>query len=494
WAGFAVTAYVIACGWLLWRSRPRRDHDDATGNGSQVLVAWASQTGFAQELAERTAATLAGAGVPVRLRELSQVDAAMLADSPRALFVASTTGEGDPPDPALGFVRDVMATPAALPSLQFAVLALGDREYEQFCGFGHRLDQWLRQSGATPLFDLVEVDNGDAGALRHWQHHLGLLAQAPELPDWSPVAYEPWQLRERAELTPGSAGGPVFHLALSPPAGTPPHWKAGDIAEIGPRNAADAVDALLGTLGLAGDAPVTSGKQTIALRDALACAHLPEAAEVAGLDAQALPDRLKPLPHREYSIASMPHEGTLQLLVRHMRRPDGRSGLGSGWLCEHAALGSTIDLRIRANTNFHPPAPERPLLLVGNGTGIAGLRAHLAARVSAGARRNWLLFGERNRDRDFHYRDDIERWQADGFIERLDLAFSRDGDARRYVQHALHDAGDALRKWIDAGAAIYVCGSLQGMAPGVDAVLREMLGDARVEQLLLEGRYRRDVY
>src|SRR5690606_26463285 len=202
WAGFAVTAYVIACGWLLWRSRPRRDHDDATGNGSQVLVAWASQTGFAQELAERTAATLAGAGVPVRLRELSQVDAAMLADSPRALFVASTTGEGDPPDPALGFVRDMMATPAALPSLQFAVLALGDREYEQFCGFGHRLDQWLRQSGATPLFDLVEVDNGDAGALRHWQHHLGLLAQAPELPDWSPVAYEPWQQRWRAGVPP----------------------------------------------------------------------------------------------------------------------------------------------------------------------------------------------------------------------------------------------------------------------------------------------------
>jgi len=495
WAGFAVTAYVIACGWLLWRSRPRRDHDDATGNGSQVLVAWASQTGFAQELAERTAATLAGAGVPVRLRELSQIDTAMLADSPRALFVASTTGEGDPPDPALGFVRDMMATPAALPSLQFAVLALGDREYEQFCGFGHRLDQWLRQSGATPLFDLVEVDNGDAGALRHWQHHLGLLAQAPELPDWSPVAYEPWRLRERAELNPGSAGGPVFHIALSPPAGARPRWQAGDIAEIGPRNPASAVDALLDALGLAGDVPVTSGKRTIPLRDALARAHLPDTTEAAGLDAQALANVLKPLPHREYSIASMPHEGSLQLLVRHMRRPDGRSGLGSGWLCGYATPGDDIDLRIRANPNFHPPAPERPLLLVGNGTGIAGLRAHLAARVAAGARRNWLLFGERNRDRDFHYRGDIERWQADGFIERLDLAFSRDdGDARRYVQHALHDAAGALREWADAGAAIHVCGSLQGMAPGVDAVLREVLGDALVEQLLLEGRYRRDVY
>ena len=114
--------------------------------------------------------------------------------------------------------------------------------------------------------------------------------------------------------------------------------------------------------------------------------------------------------------------------------------------------------------------------------------------MQAGACRNWLLFGERNRDRDFHYRDDIERWHCDGFIQRLDLAFSRDGDERRYVQHALRDAADVLRTWIDDGAAVLVCGSLQGMAPGVDAVLRETLGDARVEQLLLEGRYRRDVY
>src|SRR5690606_19686037 len=278
------------------------------GDGPPLLVAWASQTGFAQELAERTAATLAGAGVPVRLRELSQVDAATLAAVPRALFVASTTGEGDPPDPALAFVRDMMAAPAALPSLQFAVLALGDREYEQFCGFGHRLDQWLRQSGATPLFDLVEVDNGDAGALRHWQHHLGLLAQQPELSDWSPVTYEPWRLRERVELNPGSVGGPVFRLSLLPPAGMQPTWQAGDIAETGPRNAAAAVASLLAALQLPAAAQVRFGDRQLALSDALSRAHLPESAAVAGLEPQALADILKPLPHREYSIASQPSE------------------------------------------------------------------------------------------------------------------------------------------------------------------------------------------
>jgi sulfite reductase (NADPH) flavoprotein alpha-component len=47
---------------------------------------------------------------------------------------------------------------------------------------------------------------------------------------------------------------------------------------------------------------------------------------------------------------------------------------------------------------------------------------------------------------------------------------------------------------VEAGAAIYVCGSLEGMAPGVDAALRDALGAATLERLRIEGRYRRDVY
>ena len=273
-----------------------------------------------------------------------------------------------------------------------------------------------------------------------------------------------------------------------------PDWQAGDIAEIGPCNPAQAVEALLAQLGLPAAAQVRFEGVDCSLREALARAHLPEPESLQGGDPQALVDSLQALPHREYSIASLPRDGSLQLLVRCMQRPDGRAGLGSGWLCQHARVGDGIALRIRGNPNFHAPAPTRPMILIGNGTGIAGLRAHLRARVDAESRRNWLLFGERNRDRDFFHRAQIERWQADGFIERLDTAFSRDGAHKHYVQDALRNAGDSLRAWVDDGAAIYVCGSLQGMAPGVDAVLREVLGDARVEQMLANGRYRRDVY
>ncbi len=80
-----------------------------------------------------------------------------------------------------------------------------------------------------------------------------------------------------------------------------------------------------------------------------------------------------------------------------------------------------------------------------------------------------------------------------GHLSRVDLAFSRDGDGG-YVQDRLHAAVDALRDWMQHGAVIHVCGSLQGMAEGVDQVLRAALGDDAVETLLENGRYRRDVY
>lgn len=497
-AGFTVLAYLGFSGWILWRSR-QHDAENAQSGASPshkfLLLAYASQTGFAQQIAERSARNLRDAGMAVQLHDLGKLNAATLSRSERALFVVSTTGEGDPPDPALAFVRDVLGRPAALTSLRYGVLALGDREYEHFCGFGHALDDWLRHCGAQPLFDLVEVDNGDEGALRHWQHHLALLAGQPDLPDWTPPAYQAWRLAERRELNPDSVGAAAFHVALRPPAGTASDWYAGDIAEIGPRNALAAVDQWLGALSLDGAGMVDIGGHRERLDELAARSHLPAVEEIHRLDAQTLAGQLQPLPHREYSIASLPADGSLHVLLRRMLRPDGSPGIGSGWLCDYAELGGEIALRIRSNPNFHPPQPSRPLILIGNGTGIAGLRAHLKARIAAGARRNWLLFGERNAARDFFYGDDIRRWRDEGFIERLDLTFSRDEGAEyKYVQHALAAARDELRDWVDAGAAVYVCGSLQGMAPGVDAVLCDVLGDEAVERLRIDGRYRRDVY
>ena len=446
-------AWLLLCFWS-WRQARRRTEQQAQAarelhapaTDQTILVAHASQTGQAEALAHQTAEALRQGGLPARIAALGQLDLALLRAHRRVLIVASTYGEGDAPDSAAAFADTLMAQgdPAAamLNGLQYAVLALGDSEYHHYCGFGRQLDTWLRDNGATPLFDRVEADKADPAALRHWQHHLGLLTGCSDLPDWEPPNYRPWRLAQRTLLNPDSQGAPCFHLVLTPPDDMDASWQAGDIAEIGPRDARD------GAL------------------------H----------------------PHREYSISSIPADGAVHLLVRQMRHHDGRLGLGSGWLTHIAQPGDTIDLRLRTNSNFHLPADDRPLILIGNGTGLAGLRALLKARIAAGHHRNWLIFGERNAAHDWYHREEIEGWLAGGKLERLDTVFSRDTAERRYVQHRLLEASNTVRDWIAASSDIYVCGSLQGMAQGVDEALTHILGADGLAALRHENRYRRDVY
>jgi sulfite reductase (NADPH) flavoprotein alpha-component len=392
------------------------------------------------------------------------------------------------------FARTMKGGRQSLAGLNFGLLALGDRSYRRFCGFGRDFDRWLRQQGAQPLFDRVEVDNGDAGALRHWQGHLGRLADKAELPDWEAPRYQAWRLSARQLSNPGSTGWPCYRIELTPPAGTALDWQAGDIAEIGPQHAGDDVTAFLEAAGLDGAEPVNWNGVRQPLAEAVAGAILPTLGTTRTFTAQEVADLLRPLPHREYSIASLPADGHIALLVRRMRTSEGRPGLGSAWLTELASLDADIAVRVRANPSFRPAPDDRPLLLIGNGTGIAGLRSHLKDRARQERQRNWLIFGERQREHDFHYGEEIMAWQAGGMIERLDLAFSRDQEAKVYVQHRLRDAAEDVRAWIGAGAGILVCGSLEGMAPDVDAALAEILGAETLERLATEGRYRRDVY
>ncbi len=503
-AALATAGYLAFCGLIWQRHRRRLQREQAaidallTGDAPPLLIAHASQTGTAERLAWQSAEALQQAGIPVRLLPLAALDADTLRSYPRALFIVSTYGEGDPPDAAVPFARrllgqtvDPHGQPLDLHGLQFGLLALGDSSYADFCGFGRRLGHWLRAQGAVPLFDAVEVDNGDGGALRHWQHHLGQLGGRTDLADWSSPGYGRWRLVERRCLNPGSAGAPAFLIALEPLDGDV-SWEAGDIAEIGPRRDSAAVETLLTQCGLDGDEPVEYSGERLPLRAAL-LRSLPPSEPVDATSPRALAERLQSLPHREYSIASLSDSGRVELLVRQQHHPNGSLGLGSGYLTAIAAVGDEIAVRLRANGNFHPPQGDCPLILIGNGTGIAGLRAHLQAREARGQRNNWLLFGERSAAHDYFFRDEIERWQGSGHLARVDLAFSRDG-GRVYVQQRLREAGAVLRQWVDDGAAIYVCGSLQGMAPAVHAVLNDMLGEACVERLTESGRYRRDVY
>jgi sulfite reductase (NADPH) flavoprotein alpha-component len=490
-------------GWLLYLDRRRKKRDirkvrgeltpTPASDGPSWLVAFASQSGFAERLAWQTAGQLQAAGLPVRVQRLGELTEQDLNQSQNALFVVSTFGDGEAPDSARGFERKLLGRSLALGSLNYAVLALGDRQYQQFCGFAHRLHSWLAERGGKTLFAPVEVDSADPDALRHWQQQLGQLTGSVPSASWQPAAFEGWTLSRREHLNPGSQGSRVFLLDLmAPQAAT---WEAGDLVEIMPRNSADAIEIFLTGLGIAADARVQIEGLQESLTQALASRQLPHnRAHLVGMHAQALVDALVPIAAREYSIASIAQDGVLQLIVRQEIHPDGSLGLGSGWLTAQAELGASISLRIRRNSSFHLPGEPAPLILLGNGTGLAGLRSLLKARIAQGQTRNWLLFGERNAAHDFLCGPQLQGWLASGELARLDLAFSRDQAEKVYVQDRLRAAADELKAWLHEGAYLYICGSQQGMAAGVDQTLRDLLGDQAVDELIEQGRYRRDVY
>lgn len=486
-----IVAYAGTC-LHIWRSHRKQARPASCLNADTLLIGYASQGGQAQELAERSARQLREAGLDVNVRPLNAIEPATLSQQSRALFVVSTYGEGEAPDNAARFDQRVLRGELDLSTVDFALLALGDHQYPRFCGFARHLDSQLQHLGARPLFDRLEADRCDPAVLRQWQQQLGLLVGKRDIADWEAPAYQRWRLAERRCLNPGSQGRPAFHLQLHPPTEASPRWQAGDIAEIGPCQPPERVEALLKRLELEGG-QIHSDGQSLAWH--LARRQLPNDPEpLRGLDADSLLRSLPRLPHRDYSIASLPTDGALELLVRLQQDASGMPGLGSGWLCQHAPLGTPIDLRIRANPAFRLATDSGPLILIGNGTGLAGLRAHLRERRQLGQHGHWLLFGERNAGCDLFFERELRDWQRSGHLARLDLAFSRDQAQPVYVQHLLRDAADELRSWIERGASLLVCGSLKGMGEEVDGLLHGLLGQQEIAALREAGRYRRDLY
>ena len=462
--------------------------------GGKILVAFASQTGAAERIAWLSANALASSGSFVRVAAVGGLTMADLADAGTLLVVTSTYGAGEAPDSARAFAKKQMAQTPQLKGLRYAVLALGDRKYDAtFCGFGRSVDRWLSTGRAVRLFDLICVNgDDDDAAMARWCEQLTKLGADTSVEQLMPGAPQDWILAERRLLNPGSPGGEAWHITLTPKNPAHLNWTAGDIAEIWPRNSEAAVDAFLAEHGLDGGLSFKWRGHWTFLRDIIAHSRLPKPHEVEGISVQWLVERLEGYGAREYSIASLPDSGRMELLVRKAVMDDGSLGLGSGWLTQTSEPGGIIKLRLRPNPNFQPPA-DGPQILIGAGTGIAGLRAHLFYRQEKKLGDAWLLFGERARSSDLYYGDEIAAWQADGTLTRTDLVFSRDEGPRKYVQHLVADAGQDIARWVGRGASILVCGGLD-MAAGVQQALIGILGEEKLEQMTQSGLYRRDIY
>ena len=181
-------------------------------------------------------------------------------------------------------------------------------------------------------------------------------------------------------------------------------------------------------------------------------------------------------------------------------------GAASTHVANRVEQGATLAVYVEPNTRFRlPPDDATDIIMIGPGTGIAPFRAFVEERAERGASgRNWLFFGDRNFSSDFLYQIEWQKHLAQGKLQRLDVAFSRDQEHKIYVQDRIREHAEEVYEWLQNGAVIYVCGDAKRMAGDVDAALVDVIAagagvdraaaEQRIRELRRDGRYRRDVY
>ena len=220
---------------------------------------------------------------------------------------------------------------------------------------------------------------------------------------------------------------------------------------------------------------------------------------------------LSPLIPRLYSIASSmkevgPYIHLTVALTRYEKEGKELLGTCSSYLCHQAPLDrDVVPIYIHKAKDFSitETMREKPIIMVGPGTGVAPFRGFMQERAKDESSKNWLFFGERHRKGDFYYKDFWENLVAKGKLQ-IDLAFSRDQKEKVYVQHKMLEKAKELWQWLEEGAYFFVCGDASKMAKDVDETLHKIveregkmsLDEAKsyIKKLRKEKRYLRDVY
>lgn len=441
----------------------------------KLRVFFATETGNAKMVAQQVVKQAKDHGwhaSPQPVKKIKKIEE--LQGDESVIFITSTHGEGDPPEPALAFFELIRQSQVSLKGVKYAVLGLGDSSYAEYNKAARDLDAYLEKLGAERIYQRGELDVDFASRYSQWI--AGALSALPSaLPSAQPAS-APVVVDMAATTSRG-------YSRLEPVSG-----RVVEIVNLNDRG---------------------SAKETyhIEIEYDEPLAYAP--GDSAGIILPHFADGVDHLTPRLYSIASSPsaHGSFIHLTVALAWHRSETGEIGYGLCSRYLAdlqVDDEVKFFIQRNSLFKLPEDERDIIMIGPGTGVAPFRSFVWERAERGASgRNWLFFGEQRQHCDFLYQAEWIDFVETGSLHKIDLAFSRDQEHKVYVQHRLKEKATELLEWIDGGAAIYLCGAKDPMSKDVEQALLEILAAKKgsheaaqdfLDQLHDDDLYVKDVY
>ncbi len=514
---------------------------------TRIFVCYGSESGNAERLARQICELNFLRDFPIKLSSLNTCQLSQIEEKDLLLIVTSTFGDGEAPGNADAFTT-MLEQQQNLSTFHYGVFALGDVAYPKFCQFGKDLDTSLAQKGAIKLINRVDADIHYQEFFQLWCDALssclaGNFAVGKNLQlkikAYSEHTPHPGKILRVERLNTSESG--VFHIEIDI-SGSGMSYRAGDLLYVIPENNRELLEGLAAWLrqpsainALSGKELRRAGKPLLRLlakqpgndelkkklkikykaelesylygRDLLDL--LQSHAEPASFTLEDLLSVLPDMSPRAYSIASSDFlDNKLNLCVRDVSYPLSqrqRHGTASHALAI-ASPGDEVKVFVRANPDFNLPAElNSPLILIGAGTGIAPYIGFLQQLESISKPPKCVLFfGERYQEKDYLYKTQLQEWQDKNVLTELFTAFSREQEAKRYVQHLLLEQAYLISNLLSQGAMIYLCGSKANLDKAIDKSLLQIfqneagLSEEQAQDYLRDltdsGRFRKDLY
>ncbi len=529
------------------------------GISSPITILYGGKSGNSAFIAEQMRSQFQAYELEPAVYSMAEYDVNNLENEKYLFIVVSTRGEGDPPAQAQQFHKYLLGSKVPqLPNLHFSVCALGDSSYQHFCQTGKDIDMKLKALGANRYSQLVTCDLAFNAKAEEWastlinkfQNRLNGDVLSLKFGNNSVGPTFTVKVKDRYRITSNDSASEIHHLVLQSdhPDFT---YQAGDALSIKPKNPYSLVVKIMIKLDYSPETMVVYKNKKKSIEELLAVkleltklneevlrayqTHTGDTnlrdlleneeelhdyvrkADVYdmicdypfAIDANRFCQILSKLQRREYSISSSirstPDE--VHLTVKQYSYSvynRDRIGACSSYINKGLQVGSSLKIQFIPNEEFRLPAGDSPIIMIGSGTGIAPFMSFLNERRARGAKGNsWLIFGEKQKDYDFIYQNEIEKFKEEGILKRLDLAFSRDQREKIYVQDRLKEKGREIFDWLEKGAHIYICGAI-AMGNDVKTNLIELIQKkglmngaqalSYLETLQQESRYHEDLY